>query len=67
MWNPYSQSIFGHLALGAAEAVHPRAFWAAFRDYDGSPINVREHQDAYEFFTRLQVRISCRETSIRLE
>jgi len=52
------QSIFGHLAMGQQEAVHPRSFWRAFRDYDGSPINVREHQDAYEFFTRLQVTSS---------
>jgi hypothetical protein len=50
-----AQAIFGHLALGQNEAVNPRSFWRAFRDYDGSPINVREHQDAYEFFTRLQV------------
>ena len=27
----------------------------SFKDYDGEPTNVREHQDAYEFFTRLQV------------
>ena len=26
----------------------------AFKDYDGQPVNIREHQDAYEFFTRLQ-------------
>lgn len=52
------QAIFGHLALGQNEAVNPRSFWRAFRDYDGSPINVREHQDAYEFFTRLQVKTS---------
>jgi hypothetical protein len=51
----HAQAIFGHLALGQNEAVNPRSFWRAFRDYDGSPINVREHQDAYEFFTRLQV------------
>lgn len=50
------QNIFGHLALGQSEAVHPGSFWRAYRDYDGSPINVREHQDAQEFFTRLQVR-----------
>lgn len=52
----HAQAIFGHLALGQNEAVNPRSFWRAFRDYDGSPINVREHQDAYEFFTRLQVK-----------
>lgn len=44
--------------MGQQEAVHPRSFWRAFRDYDGSPVNVREHQDAYEFFTRLQVTSS---------
>ena len=31
----------------------------SFKDYDGEPTNVREHQDAYEFFTRLQVALLC--------
>ena len=49
------QVMFSHLALGRAASFYPRAFWNSFRDYDGQPIDLREHQDAYEFFTRLQV------------
>lgn len=37
------------------DSYRPLHFWKAFKDYDGEPLNVREHQDAYEFFTRLQV------------
>lgn len=44
------------MALGRSTFFIPRDFWGAFKDYDGSPIDVKEHQDAYEFFTRLQVR-----------
>eukprot|EP00983_Pelagomonas_calceolata_P062164 1147155-Pelagomonas_calceolata.AAC.5 len=46
--------MFAHLALGRAAYFNPAGFWDSFRDYDGEPINIREHQDAYEFFTRLQ-------------
>lgn len=49
------QALFASMALGRSTYMVPRGFWAAFRDYDGSPLDVREHQDAYEFFTRLQV------------
>jgi hypothetical protein len=49
------QGMFAVLALGKATFVSPSKFWHAFKDYDGSPIDIREHQDAYEFFTRLQV------------
>ncbi len=48
--------MFGHLALSHEQWYRPLGFWRAFKDYDGEPLNVREHQDAYEFFTRLQVR-----------
>lgn len=50
------QKMFGYLALSYDQSFRPHGFWKAFKDYDGEPINVREHQDAYEFFTRLQVR-----------
>jgi hypothetical protein len=43
------------LAFSHDHFYRPSGFWKAFKDYDGEPINVREHQDAYEFFTRLQV------------
>ena len=49
------QNTFGHLALSHRPFFVPRGFWMSFKDYDGEPTNVREHQDAYEFFTRLQV------------
>jgi hypothetical protein len=47
--------MFAMMALGKGTFFLPRDFWYAFKDYDGSPIDVKEHQDAYEFFTRLQV------------
>jgi hypothetical protein len=50
-----SQSTFASLAMSNREFFRPVGFWKAFKDYDGEPLNVREHQDAYEFFTRLQV------------
>ena len=53
------QRTFGHLALSHRPFFVPRGFWLSFKDYDGEPTNVREHQDAYEFFTRLQVRSRC--------
>ena len=49
------QRTFGHLALSHRPYFVPKGFWQSFKDYDGEPTNVREHQDAYEFFTRLQV------------
>ena len=49
------QTMFANLALTNKEFHVPRAFWNAFKDYDGTRLNLREHQDAYEFFTRLQV------------
>ena len=43
------------MALAQQQAFKPSGFWHAFKDYDGEPINVTEHQDAQEFLTRLQV------------
>ena len=51
--------MFAHLALGRQASFSPNGFWGTFRDYDGEPVDLREHQDAYEFFTRLQVRALC--------
>ncbi|BDA41234.1 probable ubiquitin carboxyl-terminal hydrolase FAF-X [Coccomyxa sp. Obi] len=48
------QRMFAYLALSHSHFYKPFGFWKTFKDYDGEPINVREHQDAYEFFTRLQ-------------
>eukprot|EP00889_Picochlorum_renovo_P001178 jgi/Picre1/28208/NNA_003614.t1 len=46
--------IFLQMSGGICPAVDPSIFWKVFKDYDGNPVNVQEHQDAYEFFTRLQ-------------
>ena len=51
------QNMFANLALTNQDHYIPRPFWNAFKDYDGQRLNLREHQDAYEFFTRLQVPI----------
>ena len=58
------QVMFAHLSLGRGSFYNPRSFWISFKDYDGSPIDIKEHQDAYEFFTRLQdcVDQHCRAT-----
>eukprot|EP00798_Chlamydomonas_sp_ICE-L_P003511 gene3511-13582_t len=48
------QLLFGHLSIWRGGVYNPRLFWNSFKDYDGQPIDVKEHQDAYEFFTRLQ-------------
>ena len=50
-----AQNMFANLALTNHDYYVPRCFWMAFKDYDGQRLNLREHQDAYEFFTRLQV------------
>ena len=47
------QSVFGALQGTSADFHQPQGFWNAFRDYDGTPVDLREHQDAVEFFTRL--------------
>ena len=48
------RAIFLRLFAGVDEVVDPSCFWKEFKDYDGNPVDVREHQDGYEFFTRLQ-------------
>lgn len=47
------QAMFGALLGSSLDHYTPQGFWGAFRDYDGSPVNIREHQDAFEFFNRL--------------
>ena len=48
------QMMLASLAATRVDFYAPRGFWRAFKDYDGEPINVREHQDGLEFFSRLQ-------------
>lgn len=48
------RGVFLQMLGGVGDVVDPSSFWRSFKDYDGNPVDVREHQDAYEFFTRLQ-------------
>ena len=48
------RTIFLRLFGGIGGVVDPSCFWREFKDYDGNAVDVREHQDGYEFFTRLQ-------------
>lgn len=47
------QHMFASLLASDEEHYTPKGFWEAFKDYDGQPVNLREHQDAFEFFNRL--------------
>lgn len=46
------QSMFAHLLRGTAQYYVPEGFWKAYRHW-GEPVNVREQQDAREFFDNL--------------
>ncbi|KFM65449.1 Ubiquitin carboxyl-terminal hydrolase 24, partial [Stegodyphus mimosarum] len=46
------QMVFGHLLESQLQYHAPESFWKCFRMW-GEPINVREQQDAFEFFTHL--------------
>ncbi|KAA0199343.1 hypothetical protein HAZT_HAZT009314 [Hyalella azteca] len=46
------QTVFGHLLESELQFYEPRKFWESFR-MDGQPVNIREQQDAFEFYTRL--------------
>ncbi|GIY96406.1 ubiquitin carboxyl-terminal hydrolase 24 [Caerostris extrusa] len=46
------QMVFGHLLESRLQYHAPERFWKCFRLW-GEPINVREQQDAFEFFTHL--------------
>eukprot|EP00245_Coleochaete_scutata_P011528 TRINITY_DN429_c0_g2_i1.p1 TRINITY_DN429_c0_g2~~TRINITY_DN429_c0_g2_i1.p1 ORF type:complete len:2250 (-),score=350.03 TRINITY_DN429_c0_g2_i1:694-7287(-) len=47
------QAMFGALLGSSLDHYTPQGFWQAYRDIDDQPVNLREHQDAFEFFTRL--------------
>ena len=53
------RATFAALALSRLADFAPRGFWRAFKDYDGEPVNVREHQDGLEFFGRLQDQVDA--------
>lgn len=47
------QSMFVNLFHSKLEFYNPEGFCRAFKDFDGQPMSLHEHQDAYEFFNRL--------------
>jgi ubiquitin carboxyl-terminal hydrolase 9/24 len=46
------QNVFGHLLESKLQHYIPEKFWHTFRLF-GQPVNVREQQDAFEFFTQI--------------
>ncbi|XP_071800380.1 ubiquitin carboxyl-terminal hydrolase 24-like isoform X2 [Asterias amurensis] len=46
------QSVFGHLMESRLQYYEPEKFWKVFKLW-GQPVNIREQQDAFEFFTNL--------------
>ncbi|XP_067634379.1 probable ubiquitin carboxyl-terminal hydrolase FAF isoform X3 [Eurosta solidaginis] len=48
----YVQAIFAHLGHSALQYYVPRGLWAYFK-LQGEPVNLREQQDAVEFFMSL--------------
>jgi uncharacterized UBP type Zn finger protein len=48
-----AQAMIAHLAYSQLAFYNPVGFCRAFKDYDGQPMSLNEHQDAYEFFNRL--------------
>ena len=46
------QNVFGHLQESRLKYYEPEKFWHCFRLY-GQPVNVREQQDALEFFIQV--------------
>ncbi len=47
------QRLFTYLNHSTLEYYNPLGFCKAFKDYDGQPIPLHEHQDGFEFFNRL--------------
>ena len=53
-----TQKMFAMLKGSSVHTYYePSDLWHAFKDWDGEPVNVREHEDAYVFFTRFQEQI----------
>ena len=47
------QKIFANLQLSTQQFFIPEGFWRNFEFHAGNGVNVREHQDAFDFFTTL--------------
>lgn len=59
------QISFAHMALTKFSVVDPHAFWGVFKDYDGQPMDIKEHQDCQEFFvSRFFFRVEGRSLSL---
>ncbi|XP_041474973.1 ubiquitin carboxyl-terminal hydrolase 24-like isoform X2 [Lytechinus variegatus] len=46
------QNVFGHLLESKLQYYEPERFWKVFKFW-GEPVNIREQQDAFDFFTIL--------------
>ena len=60
------QNVFGHLLESKLQHYIPEKFWRCFRLF-GQPVNVREQQDAFEFFTQIVdqvISVSSEGTSV---
>ena len=53
---PEVQSVFGHMLESKLQFYAPENFWNTFKLW-GQPVNVREQQDAYDFFCNLTDQI----------
>ena len=49
---PEIQCVFGHLLESKLQHYAPESFWKTFKLW-GQPVNVREQQDAFDFFCNL--------------
>ncbi len=49
---PELQSVFGHMLESRLQYYIPDNFWKKFKLW-GQPVNVREQQDAFDFFCNL--------------
>lgn len=49
---PELQCVFGHLMQSRLQYYSPETFWKTFKLW-GQPVNVREQQDAFDFFCNL--------------
>lgn len=61
---PELQGVFGHLLESKLQYYSPENFWKKFKLW-GQPVNVREQQDAFDFFCNLtdqvdeRLKVSC--------
>ena len=50
------QTVFAYLQESELKYYEPARFWESFK-MDGNPVNIREQQDAFEFYTKLIAQI----------